>query len=339
MKRKIMTLMVIAIMVAMAFVLTTPANAGDRKTGGPDAFDYTYYDNADGAVYNWIEIRYTGRRLSLGDDSRQYVYPPFVFEMSENSYTRVTVGSNGHIYFTTQSSRFGNYRLPYSYYSGDFICPFWDDLNPSAGGGVYWQVLGTAPNRMLVVEWWNIPHYYRTGACTFEAILYEDGTIKFQYQDVYFGSYSYDRGRSATVGIQHDRYNALQYSYNSAVLYNGLAIVFGGELAIPANVDMEPQSLNLESMGNWVQFKVYDFPENPEYTVYDIDPTQGEVAGVGADLKFGTTNENKYIGKADRLMVEDAIGAPGQEVEVEIKGAMNDGTKFKGVATIKAIQN
>jgi hypothetical protein len=108
--------------------------------------------------------------------------------------------------------------------------------------------------------------------------------------------------------------------------------------AIPANVDMEPNSLNLESNGNWVSFKVYEFPDNPELTPYDVEADTCSVAGAGADLKFGTYNNNKFIGKADRLMVQDAIGGPGDEVEVDIKGKA-DGTSFRGTAIIKAIQN
>ena len=108
---------------------------------------------------------------------------------------------------------------------------------------------------------------------------------------------------------------------------------------IPADVIMNPQSLNLESNGNYVQFKVNYFPDNPEYDSNDVDPDTCMVAGVNADLKFVTYSENKYIGKADRLLVEDAIGAPGQEVEVEIKGALMDGTQFNGMAIIKCIQN
>jgi hypothetical protein len=112
-----------------------------------------------------------------------------------------------------------------------------------------------------------------------------------------------------------------------------------GVAAIPADVRVEPQSLNLESNGNWVQFKIYGFPDNPEYTHMDVDPTTVKVEGVDADLKFGTWNDNKFIGKADRMMVQDAIGGPGDEVEVRITGKLNDDTAFAGAATIKAIQN
>ena len=38
------------------------------------------------------------------------------------------------------------------------------------------------------------------------------------------------------------------------------------------------------------------------------------------------------------ILIEDAIGVPSDEVELEVTGKLNDGTSFKGIATIKAIQ-
>jgi hypothetical protein len=106
---------------------------------------------------------------------------------------------------------------------------------------------------------------------------------------------------------------------------------------IPADVRVEPQSLNLDSNGNWINVKVEGFPENPEYNGYDVDGTSVAVQGVAVDLKFGTYNENKFIGKADRLMVEDAIGAPGNDVEIGVNGKLTDGTSFMGLTYIKAL--
>ncbi len=111
------------------------------------------------------------------------------------------------------------------------------------------------------------------------------------------------------------------------------------DFAIPANVRIEPQSLNLDSMGNWVNVKVEGFPDNPEYSPMDVDGNTVKVADVDADLKFGTWNDDKYIGKADRLAVEDAIGTPGEEVEVTVTGNLVDGTAFEGKAIIKVIQH
>lgn len=106
---------------------------------------------------------------------------------------------------------------------------------------------------------------------------------------------------------------------------------------IETDVRLEPQSLNLDSNGNYVQVKVEGFPENPEYTPMEVDGTSVEVEGIGVDLKYGTLNNNRWIGKVDRLLVEDAIGLSGEEVEVSISGSLNDGTLFAGDAVIKAL--
>ena len=98
-------------------------------------------------------------------------------------------------------------------------------------------------------------------------------------------------------------------------------------------------ALNLDSKGNYATVKVEGFPENPKYSPLDVDGATVEVGGVSTELKFGTWNNDKYIGKVDRLLIEDVIGAPGDEVEIEIKGKTIDGTSFTGTATIKAIQN
>jgi hypothetical protein len=119
-------------------------------------------------------------------------------------------------------------------------------------------------------------------------------------------------------------------------LIQNIAAWFGPG-GIPAEVVLEPQSLNLDSMGNFVNVKVEGFPDNPEYTPMDVDKTSVAVGGVGVDLKYGTWNNNRWIGKADRLLVEDAIGAPGDEVEVNVNGRLNDGVGFAGNAKIKAL--
>ncbi|MCK5559084.1 MAG: hypothetical protein KAJ51_00760 [Thermoplasmata archaeon] len=110
-----------------------------------------------------------------------------------------------------------------------------------------------------------------------------------------------------------------------------------GPSGIAADVRLEPQSLNLDSMGNWVNVKVEGFPDNPEHSPMDTDGQTIAVGGVGVDLKFGTYNNNRWTGKADRLLVEDSIGAPGDEVEVQVQGNLNDGTPFIGKAVIKAL--
>ena len=66
------------------------------------------------------------------------------------------------------------------------IAPYWDDLYVGTNGQVHFKVIGSAPNRKLVVEWQNmqIPRVGSgtTGAGTFQAWLYEStGVIEFVY--------------------------------------------------------------------------------------------------------------------------------------------------------------
>src|SRR5262249_42125700 len=73
--------------------------------------------------------------------------------------------------------------------------------NISALGNIYYQTLGTAPNRTFVVEWINVGPAGAPGI-TFETILYENSNdILFQYNNVTTGLSWFDNGASATVGI------------------------------------------------------------------------------------------------------------------------------------------
>ena len=73
------------------------------------------------------------------------------------------------------------------------IAPYWDDLCTGSDGKVHYKLVGTAPNRKLVVEWLNMK-ITRNGTCTgavgngtFQAWLHEPshstspGAIQFVY--------------------------------------------------------------------------------------------------------------------------------------------------------------
>jgi hypothetical protein len=108
----------------------------------------------------------------------------------------------------------------------NFLAPFWDDIG-SATGDVYWKVIGTAPGRQLVVEWFNRPHFYDVGSATFEMVLYENGDILYQYQDADFGDPAFDNGASATIGIRGaGSANSLEYSFDTPGVQANRAICF-----------------------------------------------------------------------------------------------------------------
>jgi outer membrane protein assembly factor BamB/subtilisin family serine protease len=179
------------------------------------------------SAFNWIDISATGTNLNLSDDSFAYLNLPFSVLFDGVARSSVAVGSNGIVYFENKYLGFSNTCLPASniYGVSAYIAGLWDDLNPSAGGAVYYAVQGASPNRRLVVEWYNVPRYNNVGAATFEIVLYEGSDeVLIQYLDVNFGDAAYDGGASATSGIQINNSLGRQYHCNTAALADNLAV-------------------------------------------------------------------------------------------------------------------
>jgi hypothetical protein len=102
---------------------------------------------------------------------------------------------------------------------------WWDDLNPNNETHVWTQVLGSAPNRVFVVEWRDIRPFLAgaTSGVTFEVRLEEaTDAITFSYKDVTAGLTAFDGGAAATVGLEDPQgATATQISYNAAVIAAG----------------------------------------------------------------------------------------------------------------------
>jgi N-acetylneuraminic acid mutarotase len=195
----------------------------------PDPFGYRCDDTV---TRTWINAA-TNTGLA-GDDQVISIPIGFSFNYYGSSYTTVSVSSNGNLQFTT-----GNYG-PYNTCPlpdpilGRMIAPFWDDLYLPSGNGVYYSVTGSAPSRVLTVEWRNIPHFSNlSNGVTFEVQLEEaTGDIYLLYQDVSFSDPLIDNGASASVGIQ-DGTSALGYSCNQSLLQNGDVIRIYRQTASP----------------------------------------------------------------------------------------------------------
>ncbi len=88
------------------------------------------------------------------------------------------------------------------------IAPFWDDLHTGggvAGSNVFFQVIGAGSSQHLTVQWNNV-RFFSGGTAgdtiTFQAQLYVDGRIQYNYQDLVSGTAAGNNGASATVGIK-----------------------------------------------------------------------------------------------------------------------------------------
>lgn len=145
----------------------------------------------------------TGTAGSRAFNSKWNINIGFNFKFAGNTYSTLTLSTNGIIYFGSQfpadqTNNFTSLNLP-------FVAPFWDQMRFGAGTNspipqnnpgqhctqprFHYVVKGTAPNRVLTVEYRQISIAHSGGGGwgsnapgTFQVRFYEvDGRIEFWY--------------------------------------------------------------------------------------------------------------------------------------------------------------
>jgi PKD repeat protein len=122
-------------------------------------------------------------QISLSDDQFSGVINiGFPFTYYGNVYTTCLISSNNYISFNTSNA--GGYS-PWSI-SGNVpnttpallnsILGPWQDINPGVGGTIRYATVGTAPNRIFVVEYCNIPMFSCTNLQFSSQILLYEGS-------------------------------------------------------------------------------------------------------------------------------------------------------------------
>jgi hypothetical protein len=189
-------------------------------SGGPDAFGYRWKDSDDpsGPVFAWDEISASGTLLSSVsscDDCYQSQTLSFPFPFYGNNFSSIYVSSNGYITLGTPNAGYSNYPLPSTSAPINLIAGFWDDLNTTGTGDIYFKDYGDH----AVIQYNNVPFYGGGGSLTFQIVLNRDGTIYYYYKSM-TGTLT-----SATVGIQNQTATTgLTIAYNTAYIKNNLAI-------------------------------------------------------------------------------------------------------------------
>lgn len=105
------------------------------------------------------------------------------------------------------------------------------------------------------------------------------------------------------------------------------------EPAIEAEMDINPDTLNLASKGKWITCYIW-LPD--EYDVADIDPNS-VLLEEEIEPQWLWVDEDQQVAmvKFSRSEVQDIL-EPG-EVELTVSGELVDGTKFAGSDVIRAI--
>ncbi len=124
------------------------------------------------------DVTYTGR--SIG----------FTFTFNGQNYTTVSVNTNGFIWFG--SSSFGSYvpnpiSRSSTYTGSGVVSALGDDLKgDNSNGELRIQTIGSAPNRVCVIQWKNWRRYYQNNLYNFQIRLYETSNKI----EIHYGSFT-----------------------------------------------------------------------------------------------------------------------------------------------------
>ncbi|MCB2210930.1 T9SS type A sorting domain-containing protein [bacterium] len=201
--------------------------------GGPDLFGYSWIDSdePDGPDYAWHAQYGTAVNQSeFSDYDDGYSNAKslgFSFEFYGVQYNNIYINTNGFVTFQggqTGSGTYSNEALPSTDAPRDgspctMLAGFWDDLNPEDGGTIYFY---TNNSDLAVITWYDVPGYGNSGLYRFQIMLYGDGTVVYQYNNM--GTQDIT---SATIGIQNASGSiGLTTVHNSTYVGNNLAVKY-----------------------------------------------------------------------------------------------------------------
>ena len=198
--------------------------------GGPDDFGYVWSDSdePEGPTFDWVEISEVGTRLDLSGDDSRVVELPFDFTFYGDVKKSMRICFDGYLTFGAQGTNGTPDPIPDPDYPNDMLAVYWyPQYLPETpeDGGVFCYY--DAADDRFIVEWKDVRRSKtRKGSYTFQAILYPDGRIVYQYLDIRFESNLY--AKRGTIGIENATgTDGLKVLHNKAgYVHDGLAIEF-----------------------------------------------------------------------------------------------------------------
>jgi len=125
----------------------------------------------------------------------------FTFQFFCQPYTDFYISSNGFITFSAGQPNgcCTGQTLPDPNTPNNLIAFGWEDFNPGSGGSITYTTVGTAPNRVLVMKFDQVPHFGGSGGpLTCQVQLYESTNVI----EIHTASMQTDGGNH-TMGIEN----------------------------------------------------------------------------------------------------------------------------------------
>ncbi len=224
-----------------------------------------------------------------------------------------------------------------------FTIPTWPSWRHGYTGDVYWTSTNVSSVELTLPVQTGAFYFYAqpktdSGTVTTVTITASSNGTDVS-QDVesdggaaYFGFYADGTDTISSIMITS--------SIDFAVGEFGIAETLQIPDVIQAVIDIDPDTLNLNSKGKWITCYI-ELPGN--YDVEDIDvstiklndevPAESRPTGVGDCDDDGIA---ELMVKFDISAVQEILEA-GDEVEITVTGELNDDTKFEGSDTIRVI--
>lgn len=308
---------------------------GFEETTSTQIKKYDYHvkkENSGQPSYNWLNIIPDGNKIVYdytkeGDKTVFWtdVELPFTFAFYGTAYQKIKIGYNGIVALggDPEAMPFPQGSIPIEDANTAFICPLWspggyDTYNHPEDAGIYYKVY----DDRIVISWMYFMNFFSWGQSA-QAILFKDGTIKFQYK---LTDGTSDGSASGIVGVQNTGGEDYTLISSRSNLQYGEGLAY---LIMPDNVHAVPANEKIQgnlvldatniyggSFSDNLLIKSND-PANPEL----LKPLSVDVAGTAladapAEIDLGDTEvvfdednfSYKYIMKP--LVVKNTGTAP-----------------------------
>lgn len=197
--------------------------------------------------------------VTTGDDVVSGPFTlPFTFNFPGGSTTGIDISSNGFVWLST-----GNFDPRCCYgdptlfvFDGPSIAALWQDLNPSQGGAIYYDV---DPNNTEVhITWVGVPEYYNGGANTFQITLRSDGSFRLSWQTVVNQSHDclvgFSQGNGAVDPGSMDLSASLPFTIGTGGTPVALGAAAGSRPALGTTFVMETSAIPAGSLAAFMAF-------------------------------------------------------------------------------------
>jgi len=184
----------------------------------PEASNFRSWDYIPEEIaYDWEDLKsiaaqsYVKNITNLFSNKNNGYYMtqlPFWVRLYDNKFAKAYISTNGYLSLSWNMPDYSSnpeFPMVGADYS-DIIAPFWDDIDLNRGGSVF---IANLTDRW-VLEYKNVYHYTNTEIGSFEVVLYKDGTIQFNYENIILVAEDYTLGINKGDGTYYVQFDVIQ---------------------------------------------------------------------------------------------------------------------------------